>query len=654
MKTYTPPFEEEIKSYNQPDYTDQEIKYRTFLIDRLESARNQREDSHIEFDDRNYTDHYDTNYKAGNSYLRPKKNKFDSRIVTGTTLEKENTFISMMLNYNFEPNISVFDKTNLPLTGLGNKIESLVKKSFQLESFEDKEPLILKEATDQGTAFVEDVWVEEWEIQKKLKKIDYKNFKVDDIKWETKRKKKVIGCRANLIPGTGVYLGNVKNFFIETQPYLFTRDVITYGEAKACYEAYDRFQYVPRKIEKTNETEDGSEVRDWSLEQIEGELVEVIKYEDKKNNEYMLLLNGVMMYSVGFPLTEISPSGEYNLVKFDIEAISRFFAYSKGIPAKTKIDQEVLDDTLRTMVLRLRQMQAPPMANNTGTILSQNIFYPGQITPDINPNQIQPIIQNNTIGAGEFNVYQLIKQIVDEKTMNPIVSGQTPEQKQTATQVLQEKQQSMMKLGYAVYGIIAFYRKLTWLRIYNILTHWTAPIDSQIDEVKQQIKDMYQRISVEEQDEYGRFTRVIEFDNSGLDKSQAQLDAEAEIMSTPGNQVQKIYLNGKKLREKALEYNFFVNVAPIPKESSQLDATMFEERIGKAKVLFGPMSTNDEYLKMRWAVMSKEDPEKYWAKQQPTMPQGIPQGAPQSPMSNQIAQGVSRQPQPSLNSVIKQ
>jgi len=642
---------EKVKTYSQPYYSDDENEYWRNLIYYLERARDMREDTHIEFDDRDYISHYDSNYKAGNAYLRPKKNKFDSRIVTGTTLEKENTFLSMILNYNFEPNIEVYDKKDMPLMGLGDKIESLVKKSFQIEGMDDKEALILKEAADQGTAFVEDTWVEEWEIQKVMKKVNYSDFKIDDVDWTTTRKRKVVGCRTNLIPGTGVYLGNINEFFMEEQPYVYTRDVIPYSEAEKIYSGYNRFENVSRDLITTLGTEDSSDVRDWTLEEMNEDMVEVIKYKNKSSNEYMLLLNGVMMLPIGFPLSEVSPSSEYNLVKIDIEPISKFFAYSKSFPAKTKVDQEILDDTLRTMVLRLRQMQQPPMANNTGTVLSQNIFFPGKITPDVQAGDLEPLIQNNTIGAGEFNVYNLIKQIVDEKTMNPIMSGQQAQGDPTATQIMEEKRQSMMKLGYAVYGILSFWRRLTWLRIYNILYHWTMPMDNQLDEVKQQIREMYRNISVDAQDEFGEFTRVIEFDNEGLGKEQEQLDAEAQILSTPGNQVQKVYLNGKKLRKSMLEYKFYINITPTPKESTELERTLFIENLARAKQIFGPESTNDEYLKGRYAIMSKEDPEKYWAKEQPQMPMvGAPGGA---PVSEQIGQQVAKPQQPSINTLVK-
>lgn len=237
---FTPPFKRE-EEFIKIDYTDKEEEYLNFIVNRMSDARDSREDSHVELDDKGYLDYYDTNYKTGNSYIRPKKNKEDTRIVTGTTLEKENTFLSMILNYNFEPNVETYDKEDLPLAGLGEKLESLIKKSRLIEGYEDKKPLIYKEGADQGTWFAEETWVEEWEIQKEIKNADYSAINVNKIKWVEKKVRKVIGAQVNLLPGTGVYLGNIKQFFMKKQPYVFTVDVIPYEEAKACYGDYDRF-----------------------------------------------------------------------------------------------------------------------------------------------------------------------------------------------------------------------------------------------------------------------------------------------------------------------------------------------------------------------------------------------------------------------------
>ena len=63
-------------------YTTQELKVRDQLIKACTAARDERENPHAEFDDMTYTQYYDTNKRADMSYIPPKKNRDDKRIVT--------------------------------------------------------------------------------------------------------------------------------------------------------------------------------------------------------------------------------------------------------------------------------------------------------------------------------------------------------------------------------------------------------------------------------------------------------------------------------------------------------------------------------------------------------------------------------------------
>src|SRR3990167_6166671 len=184
-------------------YTDREIAYRTFLLNRLADAAILRDSPHTEFDDMDYLTYYETNAKAGNSYIRPKKNPFDSRIVTGTTLEKKNTLLSAIMNYNFEPDIEAHDQNDMPIYNLGNHMESMTRKSRREEDYEDKRLLIYKELLDQGTVFVEEVFCEEWRMEKELKNNDwYDGLSLSQMGWEQRLKKVYSRCEARLISGT--------------------------------------------------------------------------------------------------------------------------------------------------------------------------------------------------------------------------------------------------------------------------------------------------------------------------------------------------------------------------------------------------------------------------------------------------------------------
>ena len=627
-----------------PDYSEEEVAYRSKLIQRMIIARNQREDSHAEFDDMTYSEYYDSNKRAANSYIPPKQNKQDTRINTGVTREKGVTLLSALLNYNLEPNIVSYDKNDIEVRKLGGMMEDFVRKSRLMEKYDNKRVLIYKELLDQGDCFVDEAWVEKYKTEKALEKLDIS--KIEKTKWTSKLKKCFEGCECKLIQGTKVYLGNIKEFNEEEQPYMFYEDVVHYDIAKQIFGKWGRWENVPRKVAsfcQEAQDSDGDTYGNWSLNKTEDNYVSIIRYQDKPNNEFMIMLNGVMMLPIEFPLQAISPSGSYTLTKGSIEPISQFFAYSKSTPAKTKVDEEVLNEFMRLMILKTQQSFIPPYANTSKRLLSKNIFYPGVITNDIDPNLIKPMLPNGATGvtAPEFNAFQFVKEIIDSKSLNSVFQGEQASGNMTATQVIEMKKQQMMKLGLAVFGVVLFECKLAEKRLYNLIVNWTKPIDTRFNVFKQAIENIYRTISVESTIENGeKGTKIYEFNEDLANTvSSEQVMAENDFLSEQGSKVRKIYVNPTELA-KMIHNTWYINVNPTEKNSSELDRMLFTQSVSEAASLFGIQSLNMEHLKTRFALLAKEDPEKFFIQGNEAMPGMMPEGAPMAntPMAGAIKQ----------------
>jgi len=644
--------QEEKKQIPNPEYTDKEIDYRSYLIKRLTRAKDERDKEHTEFDDMDYYTWYEKNAKAANAYIPPKLNKQDTRIVTGTTQEKSLTLLSAVLNYNLEPNIEAFDKLDMPISELGENMEDMVKKSRKIENYEDKRVLIYKELLDQGTVFTEELYAERFEISKKLKKVNWLNgVKIGDINWKERFKGIEGNCEVNLLPGTKVYLGNVKEFDMIKQPFAFTAEMVPYEEIKMIFRNWERFENVPRKITKLKEDTE-VEYQDWSLNSNEDDMVEVIKYQDKWKNDFMIMLNGVMMLPVGFPLSAISPSGEYTISKGVVEPISKFFAYGKSTPSKSKTDQSVLDEMLKLIVLKTQQSFMPPLANNSNKILSRKIFFPGKITSNIDVNLIKPLVEVTGVTQSEFNTFELIKKIIDEKTVSPVFSGDSPKGNQTATEIMELKKQQMMKLGLLIWGIISLEKQITWLRIHNILQNWTKSTGTKVNETKDKIVNIYRTMAVDTELENGQSgTKIIEFNPEKANMlSPGQIKEEEDFLSEPGKPVRKTYLNPNILR--TLKALWYIVIIPTEKDSSELNRVLFVQNIQDAANIFGIQTLNMEYLKGRFAILAKEDPDKFFNSGVPTTPNPEQQAGGQAggQIGKEIAQGVK---QPSLNQMVK-
>lgn len=641
----------EIEEQEVPtvEYSEKEKDYRDYLIKRLTRAETMRNQSHPEFNDMDFCQWYETNQKAANAYIPPKKNKGDTNVVSGTTQEKCNTMLSAQLNYNLEPNIEAYNRKDLLERELGENMEDLIKKSRIMEKYDDKRMLIYKEFNDQGTVFIEEQVNEIISVEKDLKQFDFEK-PVKDMDWKVKYKKKETKCEVNMIAGNKVYLGNIREFEIQKQPFIFVQDIITYSEAEMLYRNFDRWKYVPRSVQKFNNNNEYGSYGDWTLQELEEDMVEVIKYQDKWNNEFMLMVNGVMMLPIEFPLTSISQSGEYTIVKGIAEPISEFFAYGKSMPAKSKVDQETLDEMIKLAILKSQKSFAPPIANNSKKIISKEMIMPGNVINDLDPDALQPIGDVNGVSSSEFAMIEFMKKTIDEKTVSPSFMGQQTAGKQTATEINELKKQQLMKLGLSIAGIINLEKNLCWLRLHNILAHWTKPIDSEVDELRNEIKDVYRTVSVDRNLESGlKGQKIIRFDKEGANTlTSEQVKAEEDFLSEEGKPVRVSYLNPGMLAN--VKANWYINITPTTKNSSELDMVMMKQNIADAKALFGQNSTNDEYHKERWAVLANEDPDKYFNKENQQMPQEeIPQIG--GKIGEELTQGAR---QPSLNKMVNQ
>jgi hypothetical protein len=605
---------EKTESEKNIVYSPEEMAYRNYLIKRLLSAKNQRDKAHDELDGQTYLEYYESNAKKANSYIRPKVNDGDTRIVTGTTEEKNVSLLSALLNYNLEPNVEAYDDSDFLVFELGEIMEDFIKKSRKIEDYDSIRTLIYKEMLDQGTVFCEEQWKQSAYFKKDLKDINWsERVSPDKIKWDKRFENLGGKCEVNLLLGPNVYLGNVKEFMVSKQPYLFTVDLVPYAEAESIYKNWERWDYVPRKATSATVTDDYGQTiyTDFTLQKVEEDMVEIIKYQDKWANDFMIMLNGVMMLPIGFPLSAISPNGEYTIAKGDISPLGKFFAYSRSIPAKTKVDQEVLDEILRLIILENQKSFKPPLANNTNRILSRKIFLPGTITPGINVKDIQPISEAKGVTQAQFATFELIKKIIDQKTVSPVFTGEGEKGTQTATEIIELKRQSMMKLGLVVWGISNLERHLAYLRLNNIVEYWTKPVDQKIDKFKNQLVNIYRRVTVDSVDEEGLgVKKVIEFQPS-ITKTSEQVMAEEEIMSWGGQRYRKIYLDPEMFRQ--MKFNWYITITPTEGNNDELNRVLFNRAIAEGFALFTPQAFNLDYLKERWAMYNKQDPKKLFS-----------------------------------------
>jgi len=599
-------------------YTPEELEVRGQLITMCSASRDEREQPHAEFDEMTYSQNYDTNKRADMSYIPPKKNKADKRIVTGYTREKDNTLLSALLSFNFNPDITVYDNEEMIFPTLGNHFEDMVKKSREIEEYDVTRPLLYRELIAQGDVFVEEIW-------EAIHIPDIKNTnqwkpgdKIDGAKFDTQVEAiKMEKCAVKLHQGKNVYLGSFYQDNYKKQELVYTYEVISRPLAKAIYGKWDRWESVPMVIDNTTVILDqGTTYYDWNLGRTTKDQVGVLKIQQKFSNRYMIMLNGVMMLPHNFPLSEISPDGEPTIKHQVLEGIVGC-AYGKGQPSKTKVDQAVHDEFLRLLILREEQAGAPPMGYKGKRVLSADIYTPGKITNNLKEGALFPILPNgNALGPADFSMYQLIKTMIDEKTMNATFSGDEGGQGQkTATQIVQEKQQQLLKLGLNFDAVKSLEKTLIWARIGNMIKNYAKPTGKKVNQDNpdnKYIEELYRKFSMESTLENGKKgIKVFKFTNKGFPSMKDQMKEEDSFEKKYNKPTQIVYFNGPKFIQ-LLKYRWIVNIVPTQEVNDQIEGELFKGHLRDAKDLFGPESINYEYAKERFAINIKEDPSRFF------------------------------------------
>jgi len=627
VKFETSPYEASLESstpINVP-YTTEEAQYRDFLLRLMESDRDVREQKHDEFNNMTYTERYTANMKGGNSYTPPRKNPEDTQVVTGTTREKVLAVVSNVVNLNFETRFKAFNTDDQEDTELGEAMSDCVFRANQIEQWEDKKLYAYWELAVQGDVFLEDVYVEEIKVDKKkipLSSLTSEMFQNYDF--GAAMKTIFTGCRRNILAGPQVYLGNIRERDIKKQPRVFTREILPYEVAKTIFGHLPRWKFVPRNYTtSTSGQDDNHWGLNWRLGDIERDMVEVIKYQDDPNDEYQIFLNGVMQLPVGFP--KPWEFDGYNIVQGSLEPISAFFAYSKSMPDKTKLDQEILDEMYRLSILKAQKSFMPPIANYSGQLLSRSMFLPGKVTNNLQKGDIEVLGGNPNAYAlqpGEFQMIEMIKKFIDEKTVNPITQGINPEGDPTATEVSTVVQQAKQRLGIVIFGFMQLHLNLDTLRLYNVLDNYTKPIGDKVNALKTGLEKKYKTVTVERSmGEQGYGVKKIQF-TPDL-KPPRDLYAEANgltfdeggnvIDENPPKRPMKItQINPEVLRN--IPMRWYGEVEITEKESSAQERVLFTDQLVTAAKLFGLPSINQEYAKVQWAQKNKIDARSFFTK----------------------------------------
>lgn len=621
----------EEKKIPEPKYSDDERTYIGNLRKRLQSARTQRDRTHDEFDGMTYLQYCESNRKGANTYIEPKKNKSDTNFSSGTIRQKIMTYLAAITALDLSPDIQAFDAQNNVVSKLGEAMEDILFEVGERDGDEEKKLLRQYTLLEQGTVFVEEAWEEKFRLRKSV--TGKFNGQLDSIKWNAQMKKEYDGCTRRVLLNENVYLGDIRQFDMKKQPFLFYVEVRPYAEVEAMYGTWERWKDVPKHcihLPETTETQGMYTPRHF-FDTTEKEEVEIIKYQNKWDDEYAILINGVLMTPVGMPLSLVTPKGDYNIEKQVNEVISPFFAYGKSMVSRMKNQVAILDEMLRMAVLKTQKSFAPPMVNNTGRVLSSRIFAPGTVTTGIDKDKIGPLDPNaRAVEGGEFNMISELMKQIDRNSVDPTTSGNQPQGTPTATQILEVQRQAKIMIGLTVLVCSLLEEKLAWLRLENVLTNWMEATGKEFNEYTNSFIETYRSINREKMISGAGIGRQLVKLTKNIPSEIEQYNQE-EALSSPNNPVRITYLNPDEICTS--RYMWFINVVPKEKKTDALNKVMFDEMMTKALTYFP--NSNLDFFQERFAEIWEQNPSKMFNPAQP---------APMTPQATDGQQPTGPQP----------
>jgi len=592
-------YDVEKRGAPMPDYSDAEVAYRSLLLNNLQIAYMLREGTHMELNDKTYSEYCLINKQQDIAYNPPKTNVSDSRIVTGIIHEKDMTINSIVNDMNLQPKVSFYDKGDATLEELSSLLTARLKRSLEQENFKVKEAELAHILISQGNAFA----IDERKTKKIAKKVITAGHKdPSNAKWTTVIEDGDSYCEVQAIPNTCVVMPNLLENNIHKQPYIYIIVHLPRVDVARVYGEYKRWKYVPLNPTNTIPPNVQGLYGDFYLQQPNKQFCEVIIYQSEPNNEYQLFINGVMMLPVeedkgkviGFPLTYFSPSGVYTIIKGDNEKIP-FFAYSKSVPCKNEVKEEVANELLRIMVHKMRYSAFPSIGNNSDKVLPTNIWDPSVIIPDLRAEDLSVLNPLGAITQADFSFYQLILNSIDETSVAKSLEGSN-NKNQTATQYVDQKKEALKKLGISIDGVINMLREIYWLRLWNELEYFDKKV-SKWSEEDQIFKDVYD--SFISRESINGVPGNVNY-NFTDDPMMEDMDAifKKELKSSPP--VRNKYVNPKGVKDimKKLKDSIFIEVLSEPKgQNTSLLGILFNTLMQYAQVQGQPITNlNYDYI----------------------------------------------------------
>ena len=500
----------------------------------------------------------------------------------------------------------------------GTILTNLYEYAEELDDYEELMTHILLEAIVKGTSIAYE-WVDKSEKKHRDIMGTGDDITVSEVSETTT---KLFG---SIVPLEEFYPSSVSIRNLNRMPYCFWRKFIPQSLFTQDWSVFKKSSLVEGK-RSFREDEDKPFYADFINNDVgEGE-VELIRYYDKFNDQYVVIANGVWLNPIiGKNNNEdISPLPFNHKelpfwdIKFDF--FGEFF-YGKSLPDRLKSLQDVLN-VLTNMLLDQSFLTIfPPLLTNGYDSIEDDYLRPGRRTPidtqGLPINQAFMKLDLGTPSGWHQYILNYTRSIMEQASVDKVSSGQAGGGDRTPAQEIRVAAEGVTAI-LGLFGRMVNYgiKRKAKLKGANILQFWTDKNSPMIERVlgeggKEKFKDTFNIFKLGGAVLTGgkRGTKVIELyadKNKMPNKNELQARAMISEVET-GTKTEIVAMPGEYLRN----FMFDVKLVPNPKSevSKDLEKALQLEKV-RVYMSFFPQLVNVKELAAQTAEKMGDDPTK--------------------------------------------
>lgn len=527
-------------------------------------------------------------------------------------------------------------------------LNELYSFTEEIDDYDEFMTFFLLEAIVKGTA----IGYEDIDFQKK-KHRDVKGVG-DDIS-VTETTDTITKLYGSVVPLEEFYPSSVSIRKIKDMPYCFWRKVVTYTKFIELYSNYSKSEMVEAKRTFTED-----EMRPYYQDLIDSSVpdgdVEIIKYFDKLNDQYVIIANGIWLNPISTKsgegvAEEISPMPWNHKelpfwdVKFDF--FGDFF-YGKSLPDRLKSMQDVLN-VLTNMLLDQSFLTIfPPLLTNGFDSIEDDYLRPGRRTPvdtqGLPISQAFQVLQQPTPSGWHQYILEYTRQVMEESSLDKVSSGTAGGGDRTTAQEIRVAASGVAAMLQMFARMInEGIKRKAELRAQNLMQFGfnnEAPLLRQVlgsgagEDANKAFTIIRRDNTVLSEGKRG--TKVIE-----VYKDQASLPNRGEIKAratvstlNSGNEVEIVAIPPTYLRD--FQFDVQIKLNPKNESTKEVEKALQLEKV-RVYTTFFPNMINMQELAAQTAEKMGDDPVKLLTPD--TLGLGVPQDTPESDS------GISPNPQ---------